>query len=93
MYQRRKGRDLFDLYKVLISRNSFDEHEAIACYQRYMEVSGGKSPTKRQYLLNLDKKMRDPEFFGDLEALVRPDESLDWQEAYGVVRERLIERI
>jgi len=93
MYQRKKGRDLFDLYKVLINRKPFDEQEAIACYQRYMELSGGKSPTKRQYLLNLDKKMTDSEFFGDLEALVRPDESFDWQEASEVVRERLIERI
>ena len=47
----------------------------------------------RQFITNLDEKMQDPEFLGDVSLILRPDIAFSPQEAYGLVRETLIERI
>ena len=92
LYQRKKGRDLYDLFKALKSIDSLSKERIIQVFLHYMkhEVSG--IPSKVCYLKNLEDKMKDPEFLGDTTALLRPDETYDPNEGYDLVRKEIIER-
>ena len=76
LYQRRKGRDLFDLY-VAMSHPDINVDEILRCYHRYIGFSVAQPPTKKQFILNLEEKLQDPEFVGDINLLLRPDISFD----------------
>jgi len=92
LYQRRKGRDLFDLYKGLL-KTELNTKEVISCYHEYMKFSVEKPPTQKEYLLNTDKKNQDSEFIGDIDLLLRPEEVYNPDEAYQLVRMKLLEKI
>lgn len=81
LYQRKKGRDLFDLWYAY-QKNSYEPMLLIPVYEKYMEFATGKTPTMKQYALNLENKMNDPFFIGDLEGLLRPDISFNFQDAF-----------
>jgi predicted nucleotidyltransferase component of viral defense system len=90
LYQRRKGRDLYDLYKALIT-NTIDMSELSRCYHEYMAFSVKTPPSKREFLLNLENKMKDSDFIGDTVALLRPEEEYKIFDAYNLVRDELLE--
>ncbi len=92
LYQRRKGRDLYDLYKVL-THSKVDSKAILACYKKYMEFVVGNAPSQQQFLANLDAKKIEDEFNGDIIALLRPTEQYDSQIAYQLVRKELIEQM
>jgi len=92
LYQRKKGRDLFDLYKAL-SITEADPEVIIRCYKRYMDFSVSQPPTYKQFILNMESKMTDPDFSEDMDSLLRPDETYDIEEAYRIVKERIIDRL
>lgn len=58
LYQRRKGRDLFDLYKALIKAD-VNRENIIKCYHEYMKFVVNKPPTQKEFLLNMDAKIED----------------------------------
>lgn len=91
LYQRRKGRDLFDLWKALTTKQVQPEL-IVKCYKEYMAFSLDKPiPTKREFLLNLEKKRVDKEFLGDTVGLLHPNEKYNKDEAFEVVINQLIE--
>jgi predicted nucleotidyltransferase component of viral defense system len=92
LYQRRKGRDLFDLYKAL-STKEVNIDNIIQCYRRYMDFVVDKSPTQKEYLLNMEQKMTDEEFLDDINLLMRPSEIYNPHEAYEMVKSQLIEKL
>ncbi|MFR9514748.1 MAG: nucleotidyl transferase AbiEii/AbiGii toxin family protein [Rikenellaceae bacterium] len=93
LYQRKKGRDLFDMYRAM--SQELNPERVIECYKRYMDFVVETPPTKKQYLRNMEEKMADPEFVGDIAQLIRTDEVsvFDAQEAYEMVRETFIEKL
>lgn len=93
LYQRRKGRDLFDLHKALVQLPELDIEALIRCYWEYMRFVVAEPPTQRQFLLNMEAKMKDREFLGDITALLRPDQPFDPHEAYEMVKTQIIEKI
>lgn len=93
LYQRRKGRDLFDLYYALTQSPSLNTDLLIRCYKEYMAFSTGHPPGKREFILNLEAKITDPEFIGDTKGLLRPDLNYDQITALEKVKSELIERI
>ena len=93
LYQRRKGRDLYDLYKALIQVPELDKQAILHCYQKYMEFVVNQPPSKKQFIQNMEEKMRDAEFLGDTAALIRPDEKYNQDEANKLVRTELIEKL
>jgi predicted nucleotidyltransferase component of viral defense system len=93
LYQRRKGRDLYDLFIALSQQPDLDREALLHSYHEYMKFSVENPPTQKQYLLNMEAKMQDAEFLGDTTALLRPDVPYDPQEAYELVRTELIEKI
>lgn len=61
LYQRRKGRDLFDLYKA-ISIQSVNIENIIHCYHEYMSFVVDNPPTQKEYLLNMELKCKTKNF-------------------------------
>jgi predicted nucleotidyltransferase component of viral defense system len=92
LYQRKKGRDLFDLYYGITNKN-LDIDNVIYCYKEYMNFSINRIVTSKEFLLNVEEKMKDSMFIGDIKALIRPDVKYDMDDAYEIVKRQLIEKI
>jgi len=92
LYQRRKGRDLYDIYRAFHSADP-DADKIVEAYSRYMEFSVERPPSRKEFLRNMEAKMEDSEFLGDTTALLRPTEKYDSQAAYQLVKTNLIEII
>jgi len=74
LYQRRKGRDLYDLWKAL-TYAEINPDLVVQCYKEYMKFSLEKPiPTKKEFLKNLEGKRVDAEFLGETVALLQLDE-------------------
>ena len=92
LYQRRKGRDLFDLWCGL-SKLELDNQKIIYCFRQYLNFVIGSTHTRKQFEINMSEKMTNPEFLRDTEGLLRPGFKYDPVEAYKLVRKELIELI
>tara|TARA_R110002049_G_scaffold272440_1_gene449978 strand:+ start:9091 stop:9882 length:792 start_codon:yes stop_codon:yes gene_type:complete len=92
LYQRRKGRDLFDLFQAL-TQLDVDIKNLVDTYREYMNFSIGQSPTQTQFLLNMDEKMENPDFGGDIYALLRPGIEYDQNHAYELIKKQLISNL
>ncbi|MFM9949320.1 MAG: nucleotidyl transferase AbiEii/AbiGii toxin family protein [Saprospiraceae bacterium] len=93
LYQRRKGRDLYDLFIALSQGPELDKDALLHTYREYMAFSVEEPPSQREFILNMAAKMKDPEFLGDTMALLRPTTPFIPQDAYELVKAELIERI
>ncbi len=92
LYQRRKGRDLYDLYKALTTQD-LNIDNVLKCYYRYMDFVVDHIPTHKEFVINMEDKIQDVEFLGDTQQLLRPDENFNPQEGYNIVRQLLIDRM
>ena len=68
LYQRLKGRGLFDVYTAVIS-GKLDLERVMAAYDRYLRFVTSHAPTYKEFVLNMDDKMQNPEFLGDTAGL------------------------
>lgn len=89
LYQRKKGRDLFDLHYALGQAETSAER-ILQCFCRYMDASAGSIPTHREFTLNMQEKMADPDFTADTGPILLPSISFSPAEAYGILDERLL---
>ena len=81
LYQRSKGRDLFDLdYSRL--HLELDHELMLRCFNEYMAFSVGKPPSQKEFLQNIEAKENDPNFTGDMEGLLRPGIEYDQEGAF-----------
>lgn len=92
LYQRKKGRDLFDLY-VALQRRDVNVEQVMQCYKKYMEFVVEKAPSYKQFVNNMQEKMADSEFTGDMQALLRPELSFNPAEAYPIIFSTFIDRM
>ncbi|MEX2586009.1 MAG: nucleotidyl transferase AbiEii/AbiGii toxin family protein [Balneolaceae bacterium] len=92
LYQRKKGRDLFDLHHA-IETFDVDIDKIIESFYAYLEEENNKAPTAREFELNLIEKMQDNEFTGDIIALLRPEIEYDQDEAYERIMNEVISRL
>jgi len=91
LYQRKKGRDLFDLAYAL-QHTDVDPEQVAAMFVRYVGTSGLRISTA-ELLENLEAKCADREFCSDIIPLLRPDISYDVREAATRVSDVLAQRI
>jgi predicted nucleotidyltransferase component of viral defense system len=91
LFQRKKGRDLFDLSHAL-DRGVVDTGAVILCFERYMR-EGGYSVTRAQFEANLHEKATDGDFRTDIEPLLRPGIRWDFDAALAAVRRQVIEAL
>ncbi|MCB9351226.1 MAG: nucleotidyl transferase AbiEii/AbiGii toxin family protein [Lewinellaceae bacterium] len=92
LYQRSKGRDLFDLNYARL-QTSLDLAQVIQCFEEYMEFSVGYIPTQKQFLRNIELKEQDPDFIGDIEGLLRTEIEYDPEEAFEWLKEAVLPRL
>ncbi len=92
LYQRKKGRDLFDLYWAL-THMEIDTEKVVHCYNVHMKNAVENPPTKKQLLPNLNEKMTDREFTEDIRLVLKPDVEYDNETAWELVRKELVEKI
>lgn len=91
LYQRRKGRDLFDMWFAMINKN-VDSGKIIQAWKFYMKEDMN-SVTKKEFLENMEKKIRDPDFTGDMNGLLRSGISYNIDKAFEFVKANLLEKI
>ena len=91
LYQRKKGRDLFDLYYA-ITNNEVDFSKLLHCYRGYMDTEL-KSPSSKEFILNMEKKIIETEFTGDIYGLLRPSIEYDNLIAYELIKSKLLDHI
>jgi predicted nucleotidyltransferase component of viral defense system len=69
LYQRKKGRDLFDLWHALTSAGASAER-LVACFNRYMREEGHRV-SRAAFEENLSRKLADAQFRSDMTGLLR----------------------
>jgi predicted nucleotidyltransferase component of viral defense system len=92
LYQRQKGRDLFDLYWALTQQN-IDIEKLIYCYKLYVKNVVNTSPTQKQFLASMNEKMSDKDFREDIYLLLEKAVEYDIDTAWELVRKELVEKI
>jgi predicted nucleotidyltransferase component of viral defense system len=93
LYQRKKGRDLFDLARALEVEPALDADQIVKCFEAYMSHEG-KSISRAEFEQNLTEKARDPTFYGDVPPLVAMSAGgFDHMRAYQVVMDKLVARL
>ncbi len=92
LYQRSKGRDLFDINYARLHYD-LDFAKIFSCYIEYMKYFVGKVPSSKEFLLNINGKENNPDFTGDMEALLRAGVDYRQDEAFLWLRSELIERM
>jgi predicted nucleotidyltransferase component of viral defense system len=88
LYQRKKGRDLFDLWHAL-EMGRINPTVLVSCLQRYL-AEEGRAVTRAQFEGNLAGKRVDPDFRDDVGPLLRPGFSWDFEAALDVVLQKLV---
>lgn len=88
LYQRKKGRDLFDLSHAL-TKHGADPAGVITCFHRYMR-EGGHTVSRAEFEVNVAGKLQDPAFADDIGPLLRPGLKWDLTGAATVVLDRLV---
>ncbi len=88
LYQRRKGRDLFDLTTAL-KDTEVEAARIVTAFSDYMD-RGGHHVTRALFANNLDLKLRDRIFTADIGPLLAPGYDWDIQDAAQTVSSSLI---
>jgi len=91
LYQRRKGRDLFDLW-LGITEGKADAGKVIQIFKHYMETEGQTVDSMR-YEKNLQEKMRHQGFLSDLNPLLPANAMYDVQEAYVLIKNEIVDKL
>ena len=91
LYQRKKGRDLFDLYYALTEGHT-NVTALITCFDRYM-TEGGHSVTRALFEANLHEKAGRKDFRSDMAPLLRHGLTWDFDEALEVVLTEIITKL
>jgi predicted nucleotidyltransferase component of viral defense system len=92
LYQRKKGRDLFDLWFALEQEAAPRVDLILRCFKRCM-YEGGHSVSRAQFEKNLHGKERDPDFRADVLPLLRPGIEWDFDDAMSLVKRRIIDAL
>lgn len=91
LYQRSKGRDLFDL-SYAGQHHELNYDEIIHCFKEYIRFSTDKKPpSKKEFLKNLEEKEKNPDFAGDMEALLRPGIKYNQKKAFKWLKEQVLD--
>ena len=90
LFQRKRGRDLFDLYWALKANDpAVVPALVIESFLHYLKQEGGNA-ARAEFLGILDAHLGDPGFCSDMNQLLRVGLTYDPQEAGVVVKSRLL---
>ena len=91
LYQRKKGRDLFDIWHA-VDTGSANPPVLLACFERYL-AEEGRTVTRAQFEENLAWKRAQPDFRNDVRPLLRRGFSWDFDVAMDTVIESVVAQL
>jgi predicted nucleotidyltransferase component of viral defense system len=91
LYQRKKGRDLFDL-ETALNREGTNPARIVDVFLEYMK-RGGYQISRALFEQNMAAKMTDPQFTADIGPLLAPGYSWTPDKAADLIMRELIERL
>jgi predicted nucleotidyltransferase component of viral defense system len=91
LYQRKKGRDLFDL-DLALDHPAFDGDRLLEAFEKYMAF-GGTPVTRAQFEANMAAKLTDPAFLTDVPPLLTTSLEHDAAEAWSRVHAAVVSRL
>ena len=91
LYQRKKGRDLYDLWLALQSEE-VNRDRVLRCFERYMG-NDGAMVSRAVYEENLTLKLRSDAFLEDIQLLIPGDAEYDPLAAAAAVQTELVARL
>ena len=91
LYQRSRGRDLFDLSYAL-EEKTVNTKKVIQCFYRFMAVTDAKV-SRKEFTENLEQKIKNRSFLADTNDLLRSDIQYDPMAASESVMENLISKL
>lgn len=91
LYQRKKGRDLFDLARALAS-GQVDADRIVAAFGAYMEHEQ-HAVSRAEFEKNLAEKLQDPQFTADIGPLLAVGHEWNAEDAATAVQQHLIQRL
>ena len=87
LYQRKKGRDLFDLWKALTTTEA-QPKRVIDCFLQYMDLEDHKV-SRAEFEQNLLEKINDPRFLNDIKSVLIVDGDFNFHIATEFVMKQL----
>jgi predicted nucleotidyltransferase component of viral defense system len=91
LYQRRKGRDLFDLWYALEFLN-FDVQKMIIAWKQFMAFEN-HTISQFEFRNNLEQKMESEQFLNDMTVLLKPNLNYNSSKALKIVLDKIISKI
>lgn len=91
LYQRRKGRDLFDLWLGL-TQGGANPAKVVEVFRKYVAAEGN-AVSRAEFEQNLIQKMKHAGFMSDLPPLLRPGIAYDAVKAHRLVEKELLARL
>ena len=91
LYQRKKGRDLYDLWLALDTGKPSPDR-VVECFRHYMDHDGA-TVSRAEFEANLAAKLASAVFLEDLRLLIPPEVEYDPAKAAEVVKDELITRL
>lgn len=88
LYQRKKGRDLFDLWKAF-TYTEIKPEQIVSCFLKYMEHEGHRV-SRAEFEKNLSEKFLDSRFLEDIGPLLMMNSEWDFQKAAEFVMNSLV---
>jgi len=91
LYQRKKGRDFYDLWLALTSLE-IDDRKVVKCFERYLDHDG-LSISRAEFEKNLAAKLNDPAFLEDITPLLPAGVAYNPTIAGSLIQKRFIDRL
>lgn len=93
LYQRRKGRDLYDLHVAIHKIPNLDIDAIIRCFKEYTTRANQKI-SKLEFHINMKEKIKDKEFREDITVLLPLEEqAFDAEKAYELIAKEIIDKL
>ncbi|MDR2569981.1 MAG: nucleotidyl transferase AbiEii/AbiGii toxin family protein, partial [Oscillospiraceae bacterium] len=89
LYQRRKGRDLLDIY-IALKSGMIDPSVAVECFRKYIGYNGHRIPNASEFADNLHEKMQYSDFRDEILPYLAININYDAYEAYNMVLENIV---
>lgn len=92
VYGRKKIRDLFDMNYAL-NRTNVDANEVLGCWRHYRELVQEPPVSQKNFIANMEVKLKEPDYLSDMESFLRPGLAFDPRAAWANVRARLVDML
>lgn len=92
LYQRRKGRDLYDLWLALSSNPELNKENIVKIFKKYL-IQNGQQIKRKDFIDNLKQKISNKDFITDIFPLIIDKKDYNIEKAQQLILAELVELI